>query len=426
MHLHSLLDSVYILGSLWGALTGPAVCILGPSTLPGAVREATWPTLPAAPAAVTAFVEVNVVPMDSERVLPNHTVVVKGGRITALGPASQIKVPAGAVRIDGRGQYLVPGLVDMHWHSTMEAYDQRRLTYLASGITSMRNLTEVKQIVRPFNAAEVPGPRLYTPSIVPLMRPDSAAAYVAAQKAAGYDFLLFPRGRKAVRGGYTFPRFRGGVRRSQDEQILVDSLLAVARRLNFPVASHEHEPFFEETLALGTVGGASEHLYSYVRALVKDPEWQTADVSASEMQALAAAAQRAGVWLTPTLNCMKRRSEATPSGMKLMGQIAKTLQDAGVGLLLGGDDGTVHDELAALVGAGLTPYQALLTGTRNVAAFFKILDSAGTVAVGKRADLVLLAGNPLKDIQHTREPAGVMIDGHWFDRTALTQRRGTP
>jgi imidazolonepropionase-like amidohydrolase len=78
--------------------------------------------------------------------------------------------------------------------------------------------------------------------------------------------------------------------------------------------------------------------------------------------------------------------------------------------------------LAALVRTGLTPYQALETGTRNVAVFFGTADSSGTVAVGKRADLVLLAGNPLADIQQTRRIAGVMLGGRWLDRAALDRR----
>jgi adenine deaminase len=79
----------------------------------------------------------------------------------------------------------------------------------------------------------------------------------------------------------------------------------------------------------------------------------------------------------------------------------------------------VHRELQALVRAGLTPYQALATGTRNVAAYFGNLRTEGTVAVGKRADLVLLTGNPLDDITHTMNPAGVMVNGRWLSRAAI-------
>jgi imidazolonepropionase-like amidohydrolase len=78
-----------------------------------------WARLLAAPpqtAAVTAFVDVAVVPMDRERVLAHQTVLVQGGRIVALGSVAQVAVPAEAQRIDGRGQYLIPGLADMHVH----------------------------------------------------------------------------------------------------------------------------------------------------------------------------------------------------------------------------------------------------------------------------------------------------------------------
>jgi imidazolonepropionase-like amidohydrolase len=79
-------------------------------------------------------------------------------------------------------------------------------------------------------------------------------------------------------------------------------------------------------------------------------------------------------------------------------------------------------ELAALVRAGLTPYQALTTGTRNFVVFLQALDEIGTVAVGKRADLVLLSGNPLEDIRHTAEPAGVMLGGQWLAREVIDRR----
>jgi imidazolonepropionase-like amidohydrolase len=77
----------------------------------------------------------------------------------------------------------------------------------------------------------------------------------------------------------------------------------------------------------------------------------------------------------------------------------------------------IHRELQALVTlGGLTPYQALATGTKNAAAYFGTLGQTGTVAVGKRADLVLLSDNPLEDIRNTASPAGVMLGGRWLPR----------
>jgi hypothetical protein len=140
------------------------------------------------------------------------------------------------------------------------------------------------------------------------------------------------------------------------------------------------------------------------------------------VQALAAATQRAGTWVIPTLRCIEGQWPH-PTHRKIARQLVKALQDVGAGLLLGQDDGwDTHDELAALVHAGLTLYHALRTGTYNVAQYMGTLDSTGTVAVGKRADLVLLYGNPLQAIQHAREPAGVMLRGRWFDRAELDER----
>jgi imidazolonepropionase-like amidohydrolase len=115
-------------------------------------------------------------------------------------------------------------------------------------------------------------------------------------------------------------------------------------------------------------------------------------------------------------------------------QMIRALQAAGAGLLSGTDASAtpyfpylvpgfiLHRELAALVRAGLTPYQALVTSTRNVAVYFGTLSESGTVAVGKRSDLVLLEGNPLVDIRNTTRIAGVMLGGRWFPRAALEPR----
>ena len=84
-----------------------------------------------------AFVHVSVVPMDAPRVLPDQTVLVKGSRIVALGPAAVIAVPAGARTIDGAGKFLMPGLADMHIHLN----DSAALAILvANGVTTVRNM----------------------------------------------------------------------------------------------------------------------------------------------------------------------------------------------------------------------------------------------------------------------------------------------
>jgi hypothetical protein len=109
------------------------------------------------------------------------------------------------------------------------------------------------------------------------------------------------------------------------------------------------------------------------------------------------------------------------------------LHEGGVQLLLGTDalggigivpGYSVHDELRLLVENGFTPYEALLAGTVNAARVVERMTgegSFGTIENGNRADLILVSGNPLKDITTIREPLGVMAAGRWFSGEELSQ-----
>lgn len=119
--------------------------------------------------------------------------------------------------------------------------------------------------------------------------------------------------------------------------------------------------------------------------------------------------------------------ELAARAILLRRQLIKSLHDAGAGLLLGSDAPqvfnvpgfSIHRELAMLVEAGLTPYQALRTGTVNAARWLGHAGETGTVERGQRADLVLLDDNPLADVRNTRRVHGVMLNGRWLDRAAL-------
>jgi len=105
-----------------------------------------WGQEPQAPSeesqkpAVVAFVNVNVVPMDRERILPGQTVIVRADRISEVGPADMTDIPEGALRIDGRDKYLMPGLVDMHVHQRTELRDFQLTLFIANGVTTIRNM----------------------------------------------------------------------------------------------------------------------------------------------------------------------------------------------------------------------------------------------------------------------------------------------
>jgi imidazolonepropionase-like amidohydrolase len=114
---------------------------------------------------------------------------------------------------------------------------------------------------------------------------------------------------------------------------------------------------------------------------------------------------------------------------RVIEEIVRQFHAAGVGLLVGTDamntgvvPGTsAHDELEDLVAAGLTPYQALRAATVNAARFLATPGDSGTVAVGQKADLVLLVANPLDQIGNSRRIAGVMVRGRWLPRTAIAK-----
>jgi imidazolonepropionase-like amidohydrolase len=391
-----------------------------------------------------AFVNVGVLPMDTERVLTGQTVVVGGGKVTAVGPINKIALPAGVVRIDGAGKYLMPGIADMHVHISVFAHDvaqaERRLfRWLADGVTTIRNMDHldptdgrdglridgktVLQLRARAAAGELLSPRIYTagawasrrytrsgidPDTLRPPRLDSLAAYITAYKAAGYDFIK-------VR---------------TESSIIFDSVSVIARRMGIPFEGHVPSKgkqlrgiAVENALASGM--RSIEHFTGYVDIFQPFQLPDTANIPA-----LAAATARSGVWNCPTLALKEQRS------WPYFRALTQGLLDAGAGFLLGTDypwstsletkPVSVAVELQTLVEVGgLTPFQALVAGTRNPAAYFGTLDSSGTVAVGKRADLVLLNGNPLDDIRHVAQPAGVMLGGQWLTRAELDSRLGS-
>lgn len=407
-----------------------------------------------------AFVGVSVIPMDRERVVENQTVVVQGQKIVAMGPADQTSVPTNAVRIDGHEKYLMPGLADMHahvWGGPDSRGTERLLFQLAaSGVTTIRNMDyyaygngyvewrpdEQKQTASLLRwrarvaAGELWAPRIYTSGMWNIDTTRSVDDNIDAYKAAGYDFIKIHD-------------------EGPDSSAFLDSIVAAARRVGLPIVGH----------AVGGLAYGLEHHFRSLEHLHGFPATMLAQEKYEDTRptpVLIPAIRQAGVWICPTqlvyeslffgITPNYRRSlpsewrdrggpgvseqakmageekefqgeEEKERGLRitiLRRRLVKALQDAGVGLLLGTDvsvqwapDVTVHHELQALVWAGLTPYQALWTGTRNVGAYFGTEDSTGTITAGKRADLILLHGNPLADIRHSSHIAGVMIAGRW-------------
>lgn len=407
-----------------------------------------WAAVPltAQTPAVTAFVHVTVIPMDSERVVPEQTVVVRGNQIVAMGPAAQVPVPAGAQQIDGRGRFLMPGLGDMHSH--IQADDEQGLFLaLANGVTTLRDMGSGSTLAV-LRAARARGvllpPRIYGIGRMgdcqglELTLPDC----LAKMKAAGVDMLKL------------YDDYGGPAR--------LDSVLAAAAQVHLRVGGHAYPgPGVERALQIPYK--SIEHLLGYASAVVGAPilgeGWGKDDddseapspsldtmpwmqpgyrLDPERLRTLAETTRRVGAWTVPTLAVSEYVSAVgsldLPHGLtrwrEFTLEVARALHTAGAKFLLSDDlqnapnpaGFVVHRELELLLQVGLTPYEALEAGTHNVARYLGTQDSAGTVAVGKWADLVLLDGNPLQDIHYTTAITGVMADGRWFSRADLDAR----
>ena len=397
-----------------------------------------------------AFVNVNVVPMDRERVLTDQTVVVENGKITAVGPAARTTVPANALRVDGRGKYLTPGIAEMHGH-VPQANPNAVLTpenvlflYIAGGATTVRGMQghpSQLQLRQRVESGEIIGPRLYlsAPPLSGNNTPDAATAEqrVREAKQVGYDHLK-------VHENLSKPVY--------------DAIVKTAREVGLEWGGHV-------SVHVGVRGAIAakqstiDHLDDYVEGLEGDE---------SKIAELVRLTKDAGIANVPTMPLwevlrglhdpatMNNRPElrymppqtrqnwntqvagmhaqadkaAAQKEITLRNRILKALSDAGATILLGSDAPQLYSvpgfslqrEMETMVAAGMTPYQVLASGTVNVARFHKNESETGTVAVGRRADLLLVDGNPLQDIRNMSRKSGVMVKGRWLPWSEIQQR----
>lgn len=168
--------------------------------------------IPGVPAsAVVAFVGVDVIPMDSELVLHDQTVVVESGRIARIGPTEEVDLPSNAVVINGEGKCLVPGLFDVHVHLAEPYAEHHLFLYLAHGITTIQSMHGSPwhlELARRVRAGDLLGPRILTTgpttAMVGISTPEEARALVREQSAAGYDAIKqYGAGEKQPRETYS-------------------------------------------------------------------------------------------------------------------------------------------------------------------------------------------------------------------------------
>lgn len=419
---------------------------------------------------VIAFVNVNVVPMTSDRVLEQHTVLIDEGRISDLGPTSQITIPTGATRIDGTGRYLMPGLAEMHGHlpnpgMPVEVTENVLFLYVANGVTTVRGMQgsdsqiPLREWIR---SGDLIAPQLVlgSPSMTgtTVTTPEQAEALVRRYDEAGYDLIKVHEGLAPE---------------------VYDAIAGTAGQLGMPFAGHvsDRVGLFH---ALEVGQSTIDHLDNYVEALV--PEGQDLEeppglrgahellerIDESRIELLVQKTLEADGSVVPTMVLWEsgiyatrpsealleerpevaymphemverwievvdaRVEEADPEAMlrvaALRRRILKALYDGGVRILLGTDSPqifsvpgfSIHREMKLYTEVGMTPYDVLASGTKVVGEFLN--GNFGTIEVGQRADLLLLEANPLEDVANVSKRVGVMVNGKFITEEAIQKR----
>lgn len=403
-----------------------------------------------------AFTNVTVIPMDRERTIADQTVIVRGDRIVSVSPAASARIPAGATRIEGKGKFLLPGLAEMHGHipppsAPADLIENVLFLYVANGVTTVRGMLgapgqlDLRERAR---AGTLLAPNLYLagPSFNgnSVNSPADAERMVREQKAQGWDLLKVHPGL------------------SRDEY---DAMARTAREVGIPFGGHVPSAVgLEHAIAMGQQ--TFDHLDGYIELL----DGTNAPLDSARLAAIVRRTRDANAWVVPTsalwetllgiptLETLRSFPElrymppamvaswvkahenrlASPNANPAMSrQIAANrvallgaLHRGGVRILMGTDAPqqfsvpgfSLHRELRKMSESGMSAYDILETGTKNVGAYFASSDTFGIIAPGHRADLILVNGNPLQDLANLERRSGVMVRGRWLPESEIQAR----
>jgi imidazolonepropionase-like amidohydrolase len=442
-----------------------------------AAANAVAAQVPVPPAQSLAITDVTVIDVESGRRVLHQTLLVDTGRIIAVGDVGRVTVPARARRIDGRGKFVIPGLIDTHVHLALPADRDSLRTIaalLAHGVTGVREAGAGGQdewlvaLRSRAERGEILSPRIYVSGMI-AGRSVTRSGRGSAEALARHLVTLGVDGLK-IRDGLTNEDIR--------------AVVAVGRGAGLPVYGHTYdavtrtrdEIYTFDAIRAGVVG--TMHIMGSPQVDARrlppppssprfGPDWQAwwvyhatfwlhTDPAAERALIDTMVARRA--WLEPTLitedqlvnpatyreiwlrekipGSFARASEGYPSlsGTSLdqyrasivrMMDFVRRFHAAG-GTVLAGTDCVprcgygLHEELRLLVDAGLSPIAALRAATLDAANVLGWHTKVGRVAPGLAADLVLLGDDPLRDIRNVARVDAVITNGRYLDRGILT------
>ena len=421
-----------------------------------------------------AFLNVNVLPMDGtgERVLERQIVMIENGRISLIGASDEFSVTENVTSVDAEGYFLMPGLTEMHGHlpnSRMSDEDVRNLLflYVANGVTTVRGMQGDPSQFALRSAIErgrLLGPKLYLASVsmngASVTTPEEASQRAREYKVDGYDLIK-------THEGMSLDAF--------------NALAETSSEVGIPFGGHVSDYVgLRHALAAGQM--SVDHLDNYVEALAPSDDRADEDrglrgvgallesVDESRIPELVRATVESGTWVVPTMvlwetaffnergsadvlsdrpevrymppEMVDRWQEAVDTRLEstdietnrriaeLRRNILAALHEGGANIALGTDSPQIfsvpgfamYHEMALYTEVGMTPYEVLEIGTRRPAEYFDAVDQFGTVAVGRRADLILLEANPADDIGRIRNRVGVMVNGRWIPADEIARR----
>ena len=425
---------------------------------------------------------VTVINPGTSSIRKDQTVVIAGDHIVAVTEAAKYQ-PAKNVRvIDGTGQYLIPGLWDMHVHAAFGDWfpGGRQIIlplFIANGVTGVRDMggdvpvlmqwreeIATSQIIGPRMVISgpmldgyLPDGKLRFPSSVPVTTTESAVAAVDSLKNQGVDFIkvqsVISRDAYLAAASEAHKQGLPIVGHVPDKVRLKEVVEAGQKSIEhlmgiFEGCSTEEDKFIQGqgNLKLLLTTQDQPRCDVLIKLLVQNQTWQVPtlawqrggtfldqrDLKHQPLDKYVPAYWRDVTWkrfsdqMMPDLlrDPLSLRREYFADNLKMVG----AMHHAGVPFMAGTDAApgvyimpgfSLHDELANLVEAGFTPMEALQAATSNPAKFLGIESSLGSIEPGKIADLVLLRADPLVDIQNTQKISAVIANGRTFDRESL-------
>jgi Amidohydrolase family len=428
-----------------------------------AVVVVAWSAAGAAQTRALVLDHVRIIDGSGAAPIENGRIVIEGERIARVGAAATIEVPAGAETVDLSGRSVIPGLIDLHFH--IENDPKLALRQLSHGITAFRDPGQwdekFDELRRMIGADGIPGPRIFTtgPHIDgenPAYPADSVVAR-DAEEARRHAELSVARGASALKIYFRLP--------FASAKAVID----VCEAHRIPCTAHLELLDARELIAAGLHG--VEHVTSFGLSLLPRREAEAyrqavltsndarrdgryrlftqADLDGPQAQALYAVLRERKPFLDPTLAVFERRADRstspppgpgrasapdgakpdpTPvlvSGFAKMKQLTRRAAQEGARVVVGGHTEVPFAgrgeapwrEMELLVESGFSPLEAISAATTTAAAFLYRSNELGGLRAGLNADLVVLRGQPDRDMSAIRTVDRVMVAGRWIDIT---------